>query len=280
VTIDLLVVPFDSGHHDRRMGAGPGALVRRGLVERLRAESHEVAVVEIEPPPHSWPAEIGTAFALTREIAGQVSTSRSNRRFPLILSGNCAPAAWGAVAGLDGDVSVCWFDAHGDFNTPETTITGFLDGMALSTLTGRCWAAMMRHVPGFRPVDDRSILLVGARDLDPLEERALSDSTVVCLPNSEVGSRLPDAARLVSERASSLYLHVDLDVLDPMDATANAFRSPGGLRTVDLASALAVVAATRRVQAASFTAYDPAYDTNGRAAEIATDLIAALARHL
>ena len=72
-------------------------------------------------------------------------------RFPLVLAGNCN-AAVGVVAGLGPGAAVLWCDAHADFNTPETTTGGFLDGMGLATVTGRCWTSMAARVPGFVPV--------------------------------------------------------------------------------------------------------------------------------
>ena len=278
VTVDLLIVPYDSGHRGRRMGAGPEALLQRGLAKQLQADGHDVTLVTIEPPPRSWHAEVGTAFALARAIAARVLQSRAERRLPVIVSGNCAPAAWGAVAGLRGVTGVCWFDAHGDFNTPETTTSGFVDGMALAALTGRCWTAMMREVPGFRPVREGDVLLMGARAFDPMEERALRESEIIRLPPAGVLSGLPDAARLLAEHVSNVYLHLDLDVLDPTEGVANASREPGGLHAADLATALHLVAAALPVQAFALTAYDPAGDELGRAAEIGIDLASTIVR--
>jgi arginase len=262
------------------MGAGPDALLERGLATRLQADGHDVDVVEIEPSSTSWHAEVGTAFELARAIATRVSRSRAQRRLPFILSGNCAPAAWGAVAGLGADTGVCWFDAHGDFNTPETTITGFLDGMALAAVTGRCWTTMMGDLPGFRPVADRSVLLIGARAFDPKEGRALRESEITRLPPPNVLSGLSSAgvAQLLSNHITSVYLHVDLDVLDPTEAVANASRQPGGLHGADVDAALRSIAAALPVQAAALTAYDPVWDSSGRAAEIAIDLACTIAR--
>jgi arginase len=260
------------------MGAGPDALLRRGLAGRLLGDGHEVAVIPVEAPSNSWNAEVGTAFALAGEIAQHVARCRAERRLPFIVSGNCAPAAWGALAGLGGDATVCWFDAHGDFNTPETTITGFLDGMALAALTGRCWRPMMRELPGFRPVADHSVLLIGARALDPLEERALDESRIRRLRSAEVLSDLPAAVRLLSEHVPGTYIHLDLDVLEPSEAVANASAAPGGLSSDNLAAALQLIAAAVAVDAVALTAYDPSWDTTGRAAEIAIDLACAIVR--
>src|SRR6266568_3931238 len=105
----------------RRMGAGPEHLLRAGLPDRLAGAGHEVHVRVLEAPADSWQAEIRTAFDLARGVAEAVRQARGIGAFPLVLSGNCGPAALGCVAGLGPSTSILWFDTHGDFNTPETT---------------------------------------------------------------------------------------------------------------------------------------------------------------
>src|SRR5215217_3258315 len=133
------------------------------------------------PTEGSWVAEIGAAVDLDRQLANAVAAARARGAFPLTLAGNCISSV-GTVAGLGaGPTGVLWFDAHGDFNTPETTIGGFLDGMALATVVGRCWTSLAAGVPGFVPVAEENVVLVGARDLDPAEAALLAASGVVHL---------------------------------------------------------------------------------------------------
>src|SRR6187551_1889687 len=160
------------------MGAGPERLIEAGLDTRLAAAGHQVHVQTIEAPADAWRAEIRTTFDLAGAVSRAVSEAIAAGRFPLVLSGNCGPAALGSVAGLGNASAVFWFDAHGDFNTPDTTVGGFLDGMAMATLTGRCWPALAAAIPGFAPVPESSVILLGARDLDPLEAAALDASAV------------------------------------------------------------------------------------------------------
>src|SRR3954466_13329916 len=117
--VHLIAVPYDSARRGERMGEGPLVLAP-ALGERLRAGGREVRTVTIEAPADSWRAEIRTAFELARGVAGAVRDAVAGGAFPLVLSGNCGPAAIGCVAGLDPSPAVCWFDAHGDFNTPDT----------------------------------------------------------------------------------------------------------------------------------------------------------------
>src|SRR5204863_505993 len=84
-----------------------------------------------------------------------VRTVRASGQFPVVLSGNCNSAV-GTLSGLTpARRAVCWFDAHGYCNSPDTTATGFLDGMGLATVLGLCWHQLAASVPGYHPVSPR-----------------------------------------------------------------------------------------------------------------------------
>ena len=125
MTVELIQVPYDAGHRGRRMGCGPGHFIAHGAADRLRSTGHTVTVSAVETSD-AHPAEIATTFELARRLAGRVRAACRAGRFPLILSGNCS-CCLGVVAGLDRseDAAVLWLDAHADFNTPETTTSGY-----------------------------------------------------------------------------------------------------------------------------------------------------------
>lgn len=260
------------------MGAGPEHLLRAGLPARLILAGHPAHVRLLEAPADSWRAEIRTAFDLARAVASAVRDTLAKGAFPLVLSGNCGPAALGCVAGLGQPAAIFWFDAHGDFNTPETTVGGFLDGMALATVTGRCWTQLSAAIPHFRPVPDESVALIGMRDLDPLEAAALAASDVRQVRGSNLTRELPLALELIAPKGSGAYLHVDLDVLDPSEGRANHYAAPGGLKRADVAWAIGAIAAALPLRVASVTALDPSSDRTGRACEAALELALDLAR--
>ena len=116
--IRLLLVPYDSGQRNVRMGAGPEHLRAAGLAERLAKEGREVDAQTIEPASMNWRAEVQTSFELMRAVAEQVRASRVAGRFPIVLSGNCLSAI-GVIAGLGAGTGVLWIDAHGDLNAPK-----------------------------------------------------------------------------------------------------------------------------------------------------------------
>lgn len=272
--VDLIVVPFDSGRRNVRMGRGPGHLLDAGIVEALERAGAIVTVNVVEPAAQTFGSEISTSFELQRLVAGRVADALQRGAFPLVLSGNCNTAV-GTVGGLTAfsgePPAVCWLDAHGDFNTPDTTTTGFLDGMAVAMIAGRCWRGLTSAVPGFVPVPESRILMIGARDLDDLEARNLD--------RSQVRRSAPRNAveHLETIDPKQIYLHVDLDVFDTSEGNANGFAVEGGLTRADF---LELVRSLRRkspIGAAAITAYDPSCDPENRIAQLAIEIAVAIA---
>jgi arginase len=277
--LQALVVPYDSGFRGVRMGAGPERLLASGIFDAIRAPNVEVNVMTFEST--TSPGEIASAIEIQRWLASQVSRARSDGAFPLVLAGNCMTAV-GTIAGLQSRSrrvpGVCWFDAHADFNTPDTTQSGFLDGMALATLTGRCWQSLTNSVPDFRPIPEGQVLLFGTRVVDALERKALEASEIRWLKSLGDAPFASETLRGLRERFGEVYLHVDLDVLDLSEGHANSYASKGGLTRETLLRLVQEIGANFHVGAAAITAYDPSYDTDGRIPSIARELVTTISR--
>lgn len=274
--LQILAVPFDSGNHRARMGAGPEALLDAGLERALESQGHCVHTKVAELPADSWHAEIQTGFELMRMVSNAVREACESDRLPIVLAGNCNTAV-GMLAGLGDGVGVAWFDAHGDFNTPETTTSGFFDGTAVAIITGRCWKQLALTIPGFQPISDERVCLVGARDIDALEGALLAESGVDVIKADRIRSDLPRALNSIGQHVDSMYVHLDLDVLDARVASANHFAVSGGLTVEDVDYALSEIARDFRIAGVTLSAYDPAADTDGGAANAAIRLICAAA---
>jgi arginase len=166
---------------------------------------------------------------------------------PLLLSGDC-PTALGAVAGLQRryrDVAVVWLDAHGDFNTPAITISGYLGGMPLAMLTGRA-PELFCDALRLRPVTDTNVVLADARDLDPAERDALTASQVHRVPADPAAI----TAALGGLGRTPVYLHLDVDVTDSAQLPGLRFPSGPGPSVTQIEQCLAAVCATGDVKAA------------------------------
>lgn len=258
-------MPYDSGRRDERMGRGPGHLIDCGIVESLERSGATVRTFIAELPVDRFPSEPGAAFALQSIVAERVANAINDGFLPIVLSGNCNTAV-GTVAGLTAGMGkqprVLWLDAHADFNTPETTTSGFIDGMALAMLTGRCWRSMTARVPGFQPLDDSLVSLLGVRDVDRLEKENLETSGV---------TRLMSASE-VEFADASLYLHVDLDSFDIAEGKANGYALSGGLTRAEFMMLAQRIYDSRSLGALALTAYDPGFDEGNRIARLAIDI--------
>jgi arginase len=166
---------------------------------------------------------------------------------PLLLSGDCLTGL--AVAtGLQRrcrEIAVVWLDAHGDFNTPAITISGYLAGMPVAMLTGRA-PELFADPLGLRPVPEHNIVLADARDLDPAERDALAASRV---------RRIPATAAAFQDALSGLadlpvYLHVDVDIMDSSQIPGLRFPSGPGPTLGDVEDCLTAITASADIVAA------------------------------
>jgi arginase len=203
----------------------------------------EIVRMPMTPGGEVWDS-LATLF---EAVARAVSRAVSVGRVPVVVSGDCSTAL-GTVAGLqqaDLDPAVVWFDAHGDVQTLETTGSGYLGGMPVRMLTGYRPELLTGRL-GLRPVPEHQIVLAGARDLDPPEVAYLERARIQCWEvNRLTTGALP---------GGPLYVHLDLDVLDPAEVGGLQFPVAGGLQTAQLAGALRMLAGTGRVAAVGWPA--------------------------
>jgi len=267
MNVQIILIPYDCGYKDIRQGTGPGHFIKNNLIQLLEDDGHRVEVTRIEAQS-KFTLEVGTAFELNRRLSPAVKGAISAGRLPLVLAGNCN-SCLGGIAGIDSDqLGVIWFDAHGEFNTPETTLSGFLDGMPLAIATGRCWQAVAGTIPGFAPVKESNVILVGARDLDDEEQRQLEQSEVNLIrsegrKDSEILHSIEAALASLQDRVTGIYLHIDMDAFEIGEGRANHYGATGGL-SVDLIEA--AIAATKKqfkIKSATLASFDPAGDTKG-----------------
>jgi arginase len=143
-------------------------------------------------------------------------------------------------------------DAHGDFNTPETTLSGMLGGMPVAIAAGQC-LTRMRIKTGLEPaVPTRHIVEVCVRDTDPLEQELLDRSEIQQLTLEDVRTRsanLHAAIKRLSESTDVIYIHVDMDGLDPREVPGHPLTVPGGPTSLELAAALTEVFKYEKVAA-------------------------------
>src|SRR5215467_3530482 len=221
---DLIVAPWHLDEHiaDFPVPVGPAATIN---------------------PPLPDGAIPGRMTVLHRAVADAVAGAAR----PLLLSEDC-PASLGVAAALQRrhpEIAVVWLDAHGDFNTPAITISGYLGGMALAMLAGRA-PELFADPLGLRPVPEHNIVLADARDLDPAERDALAASQVRHIPAAADAFR----AALPELRGLPVYLHVDVDIMDSAQVPGLRFPAGPGPALGDVENCLTAITANADVVAA------------------------------
>jgi arginase len=272
--LQLITVPFHSGRRAVGMGLGPLTLIAdHGLANRLADYGYDVAVTEIEEPDLD-DREIARTFEIDRRVATAARAALEQGRVPIVLSGSCN-SSLGTTAAIPAErLGALWFDAHADFDIPDDNLSGFFDVMALSTLTGSCWATLRKTIPGFREIPERNVVLVGVRDLEPYQHDRLQQSAIRVAYGGERNSLSIEQAAIahldaLAPSVDTLYLHVDFDSLDDSYGRANQYAAPFGLRLEQLTNIAAAARARIPVGAIAFTAYDPTLDDNDRFAAVA-----------
>lgn len=217
---------------DRTDGGGAGAeALARALGGRVVGEPSPGR-------PRDWSEDLPDSRPVLEVAAAEVSAALDQGELPLLTASDCTiciatlPTAARRIPGL----RVLWLDAHGDFNTPESTPSGFLGGMCLAAACGR-WDAGWPDT-----IDPAAVSFLGVRDLDPGERAEVE--------RAAVGTGVPDDG--------PVFVHLDVDVLDP-SVLAAQFPVPGGLQPDDVRGVLARLRDEGRLVGLEITALeDPA----------------------
>lgn len=224
------------------------------------------------PPAEGSPTE--RMGELCQALADQVAAVRADGHLPVVIAGDCTFSI-GVLAGLQRETpefSLVWYDAHGDFNTPETTPSGFIGGMPLAMLCGRGEQTIVTGA-GAKVQPEAKVILTDARDLDPGEKEAVAGSGLTHLADvaSLLTFDLPD---------QPIYIHFDSDVLPLSDLSAVNYPAEGGPSLETIEATLAHLADTGRVAAVSVTMWNPELDQEDKAEAVVMGLVERLVERL
>ena len=253
----MIEVPAMAGDPSHAAADGPAMLAAALADAGCRLASGRVSV----PPFGGDVRAASLAVCLRVAEHGRAIVAGASR--PVVLAGSCDVAP-GVLAGVRDDrCGVVWIDAHADFNTPSSSASGFWPGMTLAVVVGDCGEAVWSSLE-WRPVVPQRVALFGVRSLSPAEEaRRLERSAMHVvrwqdgLPQADVETTLDRLAGSVE----SVYVHLDLDVLDPAVGSGVVDPPvPGGLSPEQLAELLGHVRDRFTVVAATIATYTPSKD--------------------
>jgi arginase len=232
----------------------------RALDAYAASDSYQVAqvpVTVVEPrfsEADRSPIEPENLGRLGGEIAHAVATGTRNGDAILMSGGDCSHIT-GVIGGLqdaygaDARIGLVWFDAHGDFNTPKTTISGMLGGMPVAVSAGLAYPDWRIGSHIVAPLPTERIVMVDVRNLDPLEEQLIRATDVVIAAPAPgfPGVELPNAIAQLAERCDLIYLHIDSDILDERYVPNHGTREPNGPDMAQVLAAVDTVMATGKV---------------------------------
>jgi arginase len=276
--ITLIYVPYDLDEYRVGMGLAPEALKEAALGERLQAE--KILVKE-----HlQTPADLGDGSQMERlgrlvaSISDLVVQAHANQTLPVILGGDCMGAI-GVCSGLQRcmgayEFGIAWFDAHGDFNTPDTTLTGYLGGMPLACICGHGLDGLRKDAGLKRPIDESYVMMLGVRNLDPPEKDLLDSTPIVHLSPEEIAAgKTGSVIRNQFENVSGVYLHLDIDAIDPADAPGVNYLTPNGISRQQAVAAAGAIIQHTPLAALTLSAINPALDQEGKTVETGINLL-------
>ncbi|SDR63406.1 arginase [Rhizobiales bacterium GAS113] len=206
-------------------------------------------------------------------LASAVRDARSRGRIAIAAVGACSASLGmvGGLSGVDDDIGMIWFDAHGDAQTPDTSENGFFEGMPVTTIAGKCWPKYRRKIPGFREIPEDRIITVGLSEMfaaNAREHAATALGALVHKPAIEqfgFESAMERALRELATKCDKVFVHIDADVLDPSVLRANTHAAIGGLTDGQVVKALDLIAEKFEILALDFASFDPAVDPRGLA---------------
>jgi arginase len=242
---------------DRTPGAARGAQTLAPLIgKRLGIEPRTIGTAS-EPRETTYEQDLSESRGCLLEAGGQVDDALADGRVPVITAPDCSISVTTLPAALRHrpQAKVLWLDAHGDYNTPATSGSGYLGGMCLAGACGE-WDAGLGDT-----IAPEQVVLAGIRDLDPGERELLERS-----PATVIGASVVETLVAVKNALNGgpVFIHLDLDVLDPEEFPA-AVPAPGGLSSDKLYDLMEAVADESELVGLEITAFEAPEDEDERA---------------
>lgn len=287
--VKILGAPTDYGANRRGVDMGPSAIRYAGLADELASagvsveDAGDLAVPHLATRDPDAGATNAKHLTEVKEVcttlADAVSTALADGWTPLALGGDHSIAIGSMVGSArDADIGVVWFDAHGDFNTPETSPSGNVHGMPLAAALG---------VGDFEGVEwananglkEENVAIVGLRDVDATEAAAIRDSDMTAYTMSDIDERgivevTRDALEVATDGTDGVHISLDLDWLDPREAPGVGTPVRGGATYREAHEAMELVAESGAMRSFELVEVNPILDQHNETATLATELAA------
>ncbi len=295
--VHILEVPLDYGGKRHGSDMGPSAIRLAGLRAKLESLGHSVNynqdVVKTIPQEYVEAGNNPKAKYLKpivdacTEMAGRVEEILNNDEFPLMLGGDHS-IVMGSLAGIHAwckkqnlKLGVLYVDAHGDFNTTETTLSGNIHGQCLAASAGYGLKELVNIYESERKVNPENICFVGCRDLDPGEKKLMHEAGVTVFTVSDIDRMgfaevVKKVKLFFKTRVDVVHISFDMDALDPSIAPGTGVPVPGGMVYREALILMEEMAALNMVKSMEIVEVNPILDNRNSTAQMAVNLAARL----
>jgi arginase len=287
-SIQIIGIPIDLGQSHRGVDLGPGAVRYAGLAARLEDlgyEVHDSGNLAV-PVRESLAHEKKDRYLPTiKQVCGAACLAAreavENKRIPIFIGGDHSISI-GTVPGImwHEPAGVLWIDAHGDFNNPESSMSGNIHGMSLAVLLGQGFRELVSIGHAGAALNAEDVAVVGVRNLDDEEREMLRKSGVTVYTMRDIDERgvatvIKEALEKLSHR-KRLHVSLDIDVLDPQAAPGAGTLVQGGLTYREAQLMMESISDAERLCSVDVVEINPILDTHNKTAQTAVDLIASL----
>lgn len=290
MNIDVIGVPVDLGADRRGVDMGPSAIRYSGLmqaIKKLNIHYRDLGNISVPVPesrvegPSSKPRYMKEIGEINKALCNMVAASLKAGNMPLILGGDHSIAT-GSLLGVQSvfqNIGVIWMDAHGDYNTEKTTLSGNLHGMSLAAAAGAGVFEMTRFKPeNVNFINPEKIVIIGARSLDPEEAVLLKKTGVTVFTIEDIdmhGLRviMQKAIDIVESGTEGFHLSFDMDVVTPTDAPGVGTPVKGGLTYREAHLAAELLSMRSKLRSVEFVEVNPIMDHANMTGELAVSLI-------
>ena len=283
--VHVIGTQMDLGASKRGVNMGPLAIRYTGLIQKLKDMGFEVKdegeILPGEPltdNPHM--RNFKPIFEANKSLYERVRATLKEGAFPVVLGGDHCVAAGSitAVARHYDRIGVIWIDAHGDFNSDESSPSGNMHGMPLSAVCGQGPAAMVAFDGENKYVNPKNVALVGARDIDGEERKRLAAAGVNVFSIHDVdklgmAETMKRAIAAAGEGTDGIHVSFDVDAITPHEAPGVGTPVHSGLTVREAFLAAEMVAQSGKLLALDMMEVNPILDERNRTGNLACELI-------
>ncbi|MBI2821527.1 MAG: arginase [Acidobacteria bacterium] len=293
--INIIGAPLDFGSGRRGVDMGPSAIRIAGLNDRLRELGYQVqdlgnlhvSVPESHPIGETKQRFMNEVSQVCSQLCTQVVGIMKQETVPVILGGDHSISI-GSIAGVARyfrskrkRIGLIWMDAHGDMNTPETSASGNIHGMPLAATLGYGPEALSAVGQFRHKVQPQDTVLIGVRDLDPLEKEMIRQSGIHVFTMREIdemGMRrvMEHAIKVAADGTAGFHVSLDLDLLDPSEAPGVGTPVWGGITYRESHLAMEIIADSEKMLAFDIVEVNPVLDERNSTAQLAVELCASV----